>query len=254
MRDNLVRMLRAHEELFPGIIGYDSTVIPGLVNAILSKHDFILLGLRGQAKTRILRGLIRFLDEQIPVIAGTETNDDPFAPGEQEGAGDRCVQVRGRHPHRVDAARRPLPGEARHAGRHHRGPHRRHRPHQGRHAQAGVRRRGGHPLRDHPPHQPGHLCHQRASRPPAAHPGGPAQYHGGKGHPDPRVSHPHAAGHPHGLLGEPRGLHQPREHHHPAEGPHRLADHHALPQDAGGGHAHHGPGGLDGARTAESSW
>ncbi len=85
MRDNLVRMLRAGEELFPGIIGYDTTVIPGLVNALLSRHDFILLGLRGQAKTRILRGLVRFLDEQIPVITGTDTNDDPFAPVSRKG-------------------------------------------------------------------------------------------------------------------------------------------------------------------------
>src|SRR5208283_5310089 len=85
MRENLVRMLRCREELFPGIVGYDTTVIPGLVNAILSKHDFILLGLRGQAKTRILRNLIRFLDEQIPMIAGTETNDDPFAPVSRKG-------------------------------------------------------------------------------------------------------------------------------------------------------------------------
>ena len=85
MRQNVVRMLRSHEPLFPGIIGYESTVIPGLVNAILSKHDFILLGLRGQAKTRILRGLVRFLDEQVPVIAGTETNDDPFSPISRKG-------------------------------------------------------------------------------------------------------------------------------------------------------------------------
>ncbi len=70
MRENLVRMLRNKEELFPGIIGYDSTVIPGLVNAMLSRHDFILLGLRGQAKTRILRSLVRFLDEQVPVHRG----------------------------------------------------------------------------------------------------------------------------------------------------------------------------------------
>ncbi|HVO39450.1 MAG TPA: magnesium chelatase [Spirochaetia bacterium] len=85
MRSNVVRMLRSKEELFPGIIGYETTVIPGLVNAILSRHDFILLGLRGQAKTRILRGLIRFLDEQIPIIAGTEINDDPFAPVSRKG-------------------------------------------------------------------------------------------------------------------------------------------------------------------------
>jgi magnesium chelatase subunit I len=85
MRANLIRMLRDKEELFPGIIGYEKTVIPGLVNAILSRHDFILLGLRGQAKTRILRSLVRFLDERIPAIAGTETNDDPMRPVSRKG-------------------------------------------------------------------------------------------------------------------------------------------------------------------------
>jgi magnesium chelatase subunit I len=80
IRDNLVRKLRAGEPLFPGIIGYDETVIPQLVNAILSKHNFILLGLRGQAKSRILRGLVDLLDEQIPVVPGCEIHDDPLAP------------------------------------------------------------------------------------------------------------------------------------------------------------------------------
>src|SRR5262245_46940356 len=80
VRDNLVRKLHAGEPLFPGIIGYDDTVIPQLVNAILSKHNFILLGLRGQAKSRILRGLIDLLDERIPVVPGCEIHDDPMAP------------------------------------------------------------------------------------------------------------------------------------------------------------------------------
>src|SRR5216684_2046232 len=80
IRDNLVCKLRAGETLFPGIIGYDETVIPQLVNAILSRHNFILLGLRGQAKSRILRGLVDLLDEQIPVIPGCEIHDDPLAP------------------------------------------------------------------------------------------------------------------------------------------------------------------------------
>jgi len=80
IRDNLVRKLQAGERLFPGIIGYDDTVIPQLVNAILSRHNFILLGLRGQAKSRILRGLIGLLDEQIPVVPGCEIHDDPLAP------------------------------------------------------------------------------------------------------------------------------------------------------------------------------
>jgi magnesium chelatase subunit I len=80
VRDNLVRKLQAGEPLFPGIIGYDDTVIPQLVNAILSRHNFILLGLRGQAKSRILRGLVELLDEQIPVMPGCEIHDDPHAP------------------------------------------------------------------------------------------------------------------------------------------------------------------------------
>jgi magnesium chelatase subunit I len=80
IRDNLVRKLQAGEPLFPGIIGYDDTVIPQLVNAILSRHNFILLGLRGQAKSRILRGLIDLLDDQIPTVPGCEIHDDPLAP------------------------------------------------------------------------------------------------------------------------------------------------------------------------------
>jgi len=80
MRDNLVRKLKAGETLFPGIIGYDDTVIPSLCNAILSFHDFILLGLRGQGKTKIIRSLPHFLDEYIPIIKGSEINDSPFHP------------------------------------------------------------------------------------------------------------------------------------------------------------------------------
>ena len=88
MRDNLVRMLRAGTDitdLFPGIVGYEKTVLPGLVNAILSRHDFILLGLRGQAKTRILRSMVRFLDERIPAIDGSDLNEDPFGPITAQG-------------------------------------------------------------------------------------------------------------------------------------------------------------------------
>jgi magnesium chelatase subunit I len=80
MRANLIRKLKASEKLFPGIVGYDESVIPQLVNAILARHNLILLGLRGQAKSRIIRQLTNLLDEQIPVIAGSEVNDDPFHP------------------------------------------------------------------------------------------------------------------------------------------------------------------------------
>lgn len=80
MRANLVHKLKNKDELFPGIIGYENTVIPQIVNAILSKHDIIFLGLRGQAKSRMIRMLNTLLDEEIPIIAGSELNDDPLNP------------------------------------------------------------------------------------------------------------------------------------------------------------------------------
>jgi magnesium chelatase subunit I len=80
MRTNLIRKLRSREPVFSGIIGYEDTVIPQVVNAVLSRHNMILLGLRGQAKSRILRGLVEFLDDVIPVVEGCEINDNPFAP------------------------------------------------------------------------------------------------------------------------------------------------------------------------------
>src|SRR5512135_3763134 len=85
MRANLIRKMQAKEELFPGIIGYDQTVVPALVNAILARHDIILLGLRGQAKSRIVRQLISLLDEYIPVVRGSEINDNPFDPVSKYG-------------------------------------------------------------------------------------------------------------------------------------------------------------------------
>src|SRR5215207_6864713 len=80
MRANLLDKLRRGERVFPGIVGYDETVIPQIVNAVLARHNIILLGLRGQAKSRIIRQLVNLLDERIPVIAGSEVNDDPLNP------------------------------------------------------------------------------------------------------------------------------------------------------------------------------
>src|SRR5579885_2627504 len=80
MRKNLVHKIKAGEELFPGVVGYDDTVIPQVENAILSGQDIVLLGERGQAKTRIARSLINLLDEEVPAIAGCEINDHPFEP------------------------------------------------------------------------------------------------------------------------------------------------------------------------------
>ncbi len=97
VRANTLAALRASGNdlgaLFPGIVGYEKTVLPQLVNALLGRHDFILLGLRGQAKTRILRSLTRFLDEAIPAIEGGELNDDPFAP--VSASGKRIVAEKG---------------------------------------------------------------------------------------------------------------------------------------------------------------
>ena len=80
LRDNLIQKLQSKSELFEGIIGYEDTVIPQLIHAILSEHNINLLGLRGQAKTRIARSLTYLLDEYIPIVEGSEINDDPLNP------------------------------------------------------------------------------------------------------------------------------------------------------------------------------
>src|ERR1044072_3133597 len=80
IRDNLITKMRAGQPLCPAFVGYDGSVIPQVVNAILSRHNFILLGLRGQAKTRLLRAMTTLLDEEIPVMPGCPLHDDPLAP------------------------------------------------------------------------------------------------------------------------------------------------------------------------------
>jgi magnesium chelatase subunit I len=80
LRENLIARLKTKETIFPGIVGYEDTVVPQIVNAVLSKQNFILLGLRGQAKSRILRGLTELLDEQMPYVAGCEIRDNPYHP------------------------------------------------------------------------------------------------------------------------------------------------------------------------------
>ena len=95
LRQNLLKKIGAGETTFPGIHGYDRTVVPAIHNAILARHDMILLGLRGQAKTRILRALVLLLDEKIPAVAGCEINDSPLDP--------RCKRCRRLHAERGDA-------------------------------------------------------------------------------------------------------------------------------------------------------
>ncbi len=84
MRRNLIASVRSGKALFPDILGYEETVVPQIQNAILSKHDMLFLGLRGQAKTRMLRQLVHLLDDAIPVVEGSEVNDNPFAPLSKE--------------------------------------------------------------------------------------------------------------------------------------------------------------------------
>src|ERR1700724_2717769 len=85
IRGNLLRLIERGEQLFPGIVGYEDPVAPQIVNALLSRHNFILLGLRGQAKSRILRALTTLLDPHLPYIAGSEVRDNPYAPISQFG-------------------------------------------------------------------------------------------------------------------------------------------------------------------------
>ncbi|MGA2720296.1 MAG: magnesium chelatase, partial [Candidatus Acidiferrales bacterium] len=80
LRENLLLKMERGEELFPGVHGYDDTVVPQIVNALLSRHHFILLGLRGQAKSRIIRGLVSFMDPVVPVVEGCEIHDNPYNP------------------------------------------------------------------------------------------------------------------------------------------------------------------------------
>ena len=93
LRRNLIRKLKAGEELFPGLVGYRDTVVPQIINGILSKHDLLFLGLRGQAKTRILRMLPDLLDEWMPVLSGVEINDDPIQP--MTSTGKRLLSEQG---------------------------------------------------------------------------------------------------------------------------------------------------------------
>src|SRR5262249_20697736 len=80
MRENLIRKLKSGETLFPGIVGYEDTVVPEIINAILSRHNIIFLGLRGQAKSRIMRQMVSLLDEWIPFMEGCEISDNPYKP------------------------------------------------------------------------------------------------------------------------------------------------------------------------------
>ena len=230
-----------------GVLGFEDTVLPQLENALLAGHDVILLGERGQAKTRIIRALVDLLDEWLPIVAGSRDQRRPLPAHlslrpDQGGRGGR------RHPDRLGPPLRALRREAGHPRHLDRRPHRRGRPDQDRRGPLPLRRAGA-PLRPRAAGQPGHLRHQRAAGPGRADPGGPAERARGARRPDPRPPDPPAARRRAGGHGQPRGLHQPRPDHHPAEGPVRGPDPHPLPArrpNRGGDHARRGGAAADG--------
>jgi magnesium chelatase subunit I len=131
LRENLICKLQRGEELFPGIVGYEDTVVPQIVNAVLSRHNFILLGLRGQAKTRIIRMLTGLLDEHLPYIAGCEIRDNPLRPICRR-CRDLIAELGDKTPVVWLDRDRALRGKAGDARRDHRRHDRRHRSDQGR--------------------------------------------------------------------------------------------------------------------------
>ena len=130
LRKNLIAKLREGEELFPGIVGYDDTVLPQLQNALLSGQDLILLGERGQAKSRILRSLVSLLDEWTPVLEGIEIPENPFDP--ISAPGKQLVEEQATQRRSAGCIAMTATGKARNARHHHRGPHRRSRSDQSR--------------------------------------------------------------------------------------------------------------------------
>ena len=227
MRRNLIAKLPSGEPLFPGILGYDETVVPQVQNAILSKHDILFLGLRGQAKTRMLRELVRLLDDAIPIVAGSEIHDNPFAPVSKHARdliasqGDATpIEWIGRDDRYHEKLATPdvtiadLIGEVdmiKHA--------------EGRYLSSELTMHFGlipranrgifciNELPDLAPKIQVGLV-QRARRARRA---------------DSRISGAAGPGPLHGLLGQPRRLHQPRPDRHAAQGPDRVGHSHALP-------------------------
>ena len=190
IRANAVAKIAAGEPLFERVLGFEQTVLPQLENALLAGHDIIFLGERGQAKTRMIRSLTGLLDEWMPIVAGSEINDDPYAPVSRY-ARDLVAEHGEDTPDHVGPPRRPLRREAGDAGHVDRRPDRRGRPDQGRRGPLPLRRADA-ALRPGAPDQPRHLRHQRAPRPRRADPGRPAQRARGARHPGPRLQDPPA--------------------------------------------------------------
>ena len=219
---------RAGDDPFPGIVGFDDTVLPELERALLAGHDLVLLGERGQGKTRLIRTLVGLLDEWTPGDRRrARSTSTRYAPDHAVGPAPRR-RARRRRSGRLAAPQRAVRREARDARHQRRRPDRRRRPDQGRRGPHPRRPRDG-PLRPGAAHQPRHLRRQRAARPRRADPGVAAQRARGARHPGARLRAAAAARPAARREREPGGLHEPRPHHHPAQGPVRRRDPHPLP-------------------------
>ena len=234
--------------LFPGIIGYDDTVIPQIVNALLSRHHFILLGLRGQAKTRFLRAWSTAARRGDPVMAGCEINDDPLAPmcrscrawwRRRRRHADRLAGPRGRYVEKLatpDVTIADMIGDI--------DPIKAARP--------------ASDLSNELTMHYGLLpAPTAASSPSTSCRTSPARSRSGcstssrKATSRSRLPRAPAARRPDGLHRQPRGLHRARQDHHAAQGPHRLGDPHALPGSRGTKGCDHRAGGVDRARPRQ---
>ena len=240
MRRNLIGHMERGEQLFPGIVGYDDSVLPQL-----EKRD--PGGAGHHPSGRAWPGEVA----HHPRPRQSARRGYPHRRGERDQR--RPVQsgvplrhrARGRsgrrHRHRVGGTRPPVRREAGDAGHLNRRPHRRRRPYPHRRGPLPLRR-AGNPLRPDPADQPRHLLDQRAPRPRRAHPGGVVQPHGGARRPDQGLPGAPAARRARRGEREPGRLHEPRPHHHAAQGPLRRPDSHPLPPGARAGDLHHGGG------------
>ncbi len=228
MRRNLLKKLRRNEPVFPGIVGYEDTVFPQVQNAILSQHDLLFLGLRGQGKTRMLRMLVNLLDEALPIVAGSEVHDDPFEPlSKYARSGGR---QRRRHASRMGWPGRAVSRKTRHPRCDHRRLDRGSRSHQARRGPA-PGERGCAALRPDPAVQPRHFLHERTPGSQPENPGRPVQRARRAGRAGSRLSHPVESRSVHGVQRKPGRLHEPRPAGDAAQRPHRVGDPHALPVD-----------------------
>ena len=234
--DNFMQALSHGEDLFPGIIGYDSTVIPEINIGLIAGHDLLFLGEKGQAKSRLMRLIGRFLDPELPYldIPGCPVHEDPYRPITGPGPADAGRVARGQGADRLVAARSAV---RRAAGA---GDEVRRRDRRDRSGPAGRRDehvgQGGAALRLDSPHAPGHFCDERAAGARRTGPSRPVQHSRGARRANPRLSGALRDRRADPLFRQSGHLQPQRQGDSPTEGPHRLRHPHPLSARSGDGH------------------